>query len=309
MDNSPSLIALRLFARVAALGSFTQAALEAGLPASSVSRHIAALEKHLAQRLLYRHTRAVRLTDAGERYYAHIRDALEQIDLAGETLNGPASEPRGTLRLNAPVALGRLHLVPLLGAFRQRYPQIQVDLTLSDAYIDPVQADLTLRVSRLEDASYVARPVGQQRWVLCASPAYLARHGRPQQPSDLPRHSCLLYKGPHGIRRWHFRRPGQGRFEPVVEHGAFVSNNGEALVDAARLGQGLVLFPTWLLYHALRAGELVPLLEDWEGSEATASVPIHLIYPHGRYLPPKVTLFLEHVLASWGQPPYWDQWR
>lgn len=309
MDNFPSLIALRLFTRVAALGSFTQAALEAGLPASSVSRHIAGLEKHLDQRLLYRHTRAVRLTDAGERYCTQVREALECIDLAGETLNGPAGEPRGILTLNAPAALGRLHLLPLIVLFRQRYPNIQVELNLSDQFIDPVQADLTLRVGRLEDASYVARPLGVQRWVLCAAPHYLAQRGAPGTPADLSAHDCLLYKGQHGTRRWYFRGPGQAHFTAVVERGVLTSNDGEALVAAACQGHGVVLFPTWLVYHALRDGRLVPLLHTYEGSEDTEPMPLHLLYPHARYLAPKVQLFRDFLLDAVGQPPYWDHWR
>jgi DNA-binding transcriptional LysR family regulator len=308
MSNSPSMLALRLFVRVASVNSFTQAAADFDLPASSVSRHISALEATLGQRLLYRHTRAVRLTEAGERYYQQVREALLQLDMAAEQVGGETAEPQGTLRLNAAVALGRLHLVPLLVEFQQRYPKIEVELTLTDAFIDPVQegADITFRVGRLEDSSLVARSLGEQRFMVCAAPAYLKRQGLPQAPDDLEHHNCLVYKGIRGMRQWYFRSAKNSPFRVCQAKGSFRSNNAECLLEAAIMGEGIVLFPTWLVHQALSSGALIPILTDWEASEDLDTHAVHVIYPENRMRSAKVKVFLEFLFNHIGQPPYWD---
>ncbi|MDN3235842.1 LysR family transcriptional regulator [Pseudomonas sp. WAC2] len=308
MSNSPSMLALRLFVRVASVKSFTQTGAEFNLPASSVSRHISALEATLGQRLLYRHTRAVRLTEAGERYYQHVRAALLQLDMAAEQIGGDTSEPQGTLRLNAAVALGRLHLVPLLVEFQKRYPKIDVELTLTDAFIDPVQegADITFRVGRLEDSSLVARSLGEQRFVVCAAPVYLERQGIPQSPGALEHHNCLVYKGMRGVRQWYFRSTSQTPFQAYQAKGSFRSNNAECLLEAAVLGEGIVLFPTWLVHQALSSGALVAVLTDWEASEDLETHAVHVIYPENRMRSAKVKVFLDFLFHHVGQPPYWD---
>ncbi|TWI55618.1 DNA-binding transcriptional LysR family regulator [Pseudomonas duriflava] len=311
MNNSISLVALRLFVRVASAGSFTQAAADFHLPASSVSRHISALETALGQRLLYRHTRAVRLTEAGQRYYLQVREALAQLDMAAEQIDGDTAEPSGTLRLNAAIALGRLHLVPLLVEFQKRYPRIDVEMTLTDAFIDPVQegADVTFRVGRLDDSSLVARPLGMQRFMVCAAPVYLERHGNPQRPEDLVHHNCLVYKGVRGTRQWYFRAEASAAFRAYPAQGSFRSNNAESLLEAAIMGEGIVLFPTWLVYKSLRSGALVPLLTEWEGSEELETNAIHLIYPENRLRSTKVKVFLDFLFEYLGDPPYWDAWQ
>jgi len=305
------MLALRLFSRVAALGSFSLAATEFHLPASSVSRHIAALENALGQRLLYRHTRAVRLTDAGQRYFEQVREALAQLELAAEQIDGEAGQPTGVLRLNAPVAFGRLQLMPLLSAFQQRYPGIEVELMLTDAVIDPVQegVDVTFRIGRLLDSSLVARSLGEQINVLCAAPQYLAEHGTPYHPSDLAAHHCLVYKGARGVKPWYLRPPGERAFKPFAVQGRLRSNSAECLVDAALRGEGIILFPTWLLAAPLRSGQLVPILADWQASEDPQPPGIHVIYPENRLRSTKVRLFLEDLFARVGSPPIWDDWR
>ncbi|MGM0856493.1 MAG: LysR family transcriptional regulator [Pseudomonadota bacterium] len=308
MDNSLRLMTLRLFVRVAASGSFAEAARYFDLPASSVSRHIAGLERSLGQRLLYRHTRAVRLTDAGERYYQDIRRVLDSLDLANEQVSGGAKQPQGLLRINAPVAFGRRHIAPLLARFQDENPAIDVELTLSDAFIDPVQegADVVIRVGALNDSSLVARQLATQRFVACAAPAYLARHGEPRYPDALSAHNCLVYKGTRGVQPWYFRDSADAPAQRYPVKGNLHSNNAESLVEAALQGQGIVLFPTWLLFDALREEALVPILKNHEALGEATREGIHAIYPENRLRSSKVATFLEHLFARIGDPPYWD---
>jgi DNA-binding transcriptional LysR family regulator len=304
------LKALRFFAKVAASGSFVATARHYRVPASSVSRHIAALEREIGQQLLFRHTRAVRLTDAGERYYQQVREALEQLDLAAEAAAGIDAPPSGVLRVNAPLALGRLHIAPLLIGFQQQHGALTVELTLTDAFIDPVQegADLTVRVGRLNDSGLIARQLGEQRYLLCASPGYLHRHGEPRSPADLTAHNCLLYKGPGGAQRWYFRRADSPAYEALEVSGNLRSNNAESLVAAAIADQGLVLFPSWLFSEeVLRTGALRVVLADWQASVDPEPQGIHLLYPENRLRSAKVRLITDYLLEHIGQPPYWDR--
>ena len=284
MDNSPSLLALRLFVRVAMTGSFAEAARFFSLPASSVSRHIANLEKHLGQRLLFRHTRAVRLTDSGERYYQDVRQILENLELANEQVSSGASGPRGLLRINAPVAFGHRH-------------------------IDPVQegADVVIRVGALRDSSLVARKLAPQRFVACAAPAYIEQHGEPSHPDQLAQHNCLVYKGTRGIQPWFFRQHADpDLFQRYDVKGNLYGNNAQSLVEGALQGQGIVLFPTWLLYEALRERTLRPMMVEFEASGEPTLEGIHVIYPENRLRSSKVAAFLQHLFQTIGERPYWD---
>lgn len=299
MDNDVQLLSLRLFARVARGGSFTEAARAFELPPSSVSRRIAALERTLGQRLLYRHSRAVRLTEAGQRYLEQVSEALTLLDGAAEEVSGATRSPRGVLRINAPVAFGRRHIAPWLEGFQSRYPELEVELTLTDALVDPVQegADLVVRIGALEDSSLVARELAPQHFAIAASPGYLARHGRPEHPDDLSHHNCLIYKGTRGREAWYVRREDREAFRPVEVHGNLRSNNAESLCEAACQDQGLVLFPTWLLQQALERGELVPVMRDWQVANRPRLDAIHLIFPEHRLRSSKVAAFVDDLMA------------
>lgn len=303
------LSALRYFAMVAASGSFIAAARHFRVPASSVSRQIAALEREVGQQLLYRHTRAVRLTDAGERYYLTVREALDLLDMAAEQAADRDANPKGIVRINAPVALGRLHIAPALIDLQKHFPDLSVQLTLTDAFIDPVQegADITVRVGRLEDSGLVARAVGQQRYIICASQDYLDQHGVPSSPAGLIDHNCLVYRGQWGAQRWYFRTPGEAIYQPVAIKGSFQSNNAETLVSAAEASLGIVLFPTWLFQAgSFRKGRLVKLLREWEGSVEAEPPGIHLVSPENRSRSRKVRVVTDFLLGHIGTPPHWD---
>ncbi|PTR34975.1 DNA-binding transcriptional LysR family regulator [Luteibacter sp. OK325] len=304
------LNSLRYFAMVAATGSFIATARHFRVPASSVSRHIAALEKEVAQQLLYRHTRAVRLTDSGERYYLVVREALDLLDMAAEQAADKDANPKGLVRINAPVALGRLHIAPVLNNLLKTYPDLSVQLTLTDAFIDPVQegADITVRVGHLESSGLVARDVGPQRYIICASKEYLDAHGIPGSPADLARHNCLVYRGYRGAQRWYFRKPGDAQYEGFDVNGSFQSNNAETLVSAAESSLGIVLFPTWLFQSgSFRKGRLVKLLTNWESSVEAEPPGIHLVSPENRSRSRKVRVVRDFLLEHIGSPPYWDR--
>ncbi|MGI4857441.1 MAG: LysR family transcriptional regulator [Janthinobacterium lividum] len=301
--------ALRFFIHVAKTGSFIATARFFGVPASSVSRHIAALEQDIGQRLLFRHTRAVRLTDAGERYYLQVREAIELLDTATESAADKEVAPQGLIRINAPVALGRLHIAPLVNAFQQRYPAVSVELVLTDAFVDPVQegADITVRVGKLADSGLVARSLGEQQYLVCASPAYVQRVGEPHAPEALSQHNCLAYKGHLGVQRWYFRRPDDAFYQPYDISGNLQSNNAEALVAAALLGQGIVLFPSWLYAaDAFRQKKLVCLLPEWQASVVAEPAEIHLVFPESRLRSRKVKLLADFLIDRVGSPPYWE---
>ncbi|WP_335617616.1 LysR family transcriptional regulator [Kushneria konosiri] len=302
------LNALRTFERVAATGSFTSAARHFHMAVSSVSRQVGALEKSLGVRLLYRHTRAVTLTEAGRQYYEQIRGTLEQIDQATEALKSPAQAPSGTLHINSPVAFGRHQVVPLLRGFQQRYPNVRAELLLTDALTDPVRegSDITFRVGRLADSSLIARPLAPMHYVAVAAPDYLARHGTPATPEALRDHDCLLYQGELGRQRWYFQAPKDEAPTAFELTGSLYSNDADSLLQAAILGQGIVLFPTWLIDEALRLRQLIPLLREWRCEVVPEQRMIHVLTTDGRLRTPKVAAFMDYLQETIGETPPWD---
>jgi DNA-binding transcriptional LysR family regulator len=301
---------LRYFLMVATTGSFLATARHYEVPASSVSRFISSLEGELGQQLFYRSTRAVRLTEEGQRYYAQVREAVELLDSAAEQLDHRTAGIRGLVRINAPDTFGRLHLGNLVNRLQARYPDLLVELTLNNIFIDPVHegADITIRVGRLADSGLIGKVICAQRYVLAASPAYLAAHGTPRAPEDLLSHSCLLYKGLREPQRWHFRRASTQQFEPLVVSGPLRSNNSEILLNAALAGRGIVLFPTWL-YHPMsfKDNKLVSLLSDWEIAAYADDLYIQVLSPENRLRSQKVREVSAFLVDAIGSPPYWDR--
>lgn len=303
------LNALRVFERVAATGSFTATARHFHRAVSSISRQIQGLEEAVGQPLLYRHTRAVTLTEAGWRYYQEVRDILEQLDIATEALAHPGAEPSGMLRINAPVAFGQRQIVPLLHHFQERYPSIKAELQLNDHVIDPVREghDITFRVGDLSDSSLVARRLAPMNYVIAASPSYLQAHGEPDSPETLARHNCLLYQGEMGRQRWYFQAPDHVSATPFEVTGNLYSNDAISLVHAALLGQGLVMFPTWLIADELKTGALVALLESWRCEVMPGRRDIHVLTTERRLRSRKVRVFLDYLFESLAPIPPWDR--
>nr|WP_110670312.1 LysR family transcriptional regulator [Salinicola halophilus] len=305
------LNALRTFERVAATGSFTAAAHHFHRAVSSISRQIGALESALGQPLLYRHTRAVSLTEAGERYYDEVREILERLDLATEALASPDTEPRGALRINAPVAFGQHQIVPLLNRFQRQHSGITAELQLSDRVVDPVREghDITFRVGDLADSSLVARRLAPMNYVVAAAPDYLRAHGEPASPEALAEHNCLLYQGEMGRQRWYFQASTQPAATPFDVTGNFYSNDAGSLLRAALMGQGVVLFPTWLVSDALARGELTPLLEAWRSEVVPGRRDLHVLTTERRLRTRKVRAFVDYLQTVLSPVPAWDRWR
>jgi DNA-binding transcriptional LysR family regulator len=303
------LKALRYFLAVAATGSFLKAARQFQVPASSVSRFIAALESDLGRQLFYRSTRAVRLTEAGEHFHAQVRAAVEQLDEAAEQLSGSDAAIRGLVRINAPEALGRLHLARIVNDLQDAYPDLVVELVLTDTFIDPVQegVDITVRVGPVVDSGLIGRLIGPHRQLLAASPAYLARRGTPERPEDLIEHACLVYKGQLGVQKWFYRQREDEPFQALRVGGPLCSNNAEALLAAALAGRGLVLFPTWMFNaEVFRRGALVRVLEPWTFSAQAEQAYTQLLSPENRLRSAKVRAVSAFLLEAIGSPPYWE---
>jgi DNA-binding transcriptional LysR family regulator len=303
------LKALRYFLMVASTSSFLATARHFRVPASSVSRFIAALEKDLGRQLFYRSTRAVRLTEDGERFHQQVREAIELLDAAVDDLGRDDGALSGRLRINAPEAFGRLHVARRVNALQAAHPALDVELQLTDAYIDPVQegVDITVRIGPQVDSGLIGRTVAAQQQIVAASPAYLAAHGTPQVPAELLDHRCLLYKGQFGTQRWYFREEASQVFEGINVSGPLCSNNAEVLLAAALEGHGVVLFPSWL-YHreSFATQQLVPLLGAWEGSVATETSYIQLLSPENKLRSRKVREVTAFLLEGFGTPPTWD---
>ena len=293
------LAGMKLFVRVVETGGFSQVARELGTTQPTVSRTIAALEAHLGVRLLNRSSRAMTLTDDGRQFYDLATRALESVAEAEAGVGRRRGHPSGLLRLGTPVAFGRLHIAPRMPAFLERHPTVDIELAMSDAFVDLVEAglDLAIRVGDLADPTLIARRIGTTRRVTVASSAYLTRRDRPSVPSDLARHDCIIYTRLATGNRWHFA----GRDGPIVVDvsGRFRADNSEAVREAVLGGAGIAVVPTWLFPDEIEDGHVTILLEQFEPRQ----LPIHVVYPSRRQLPAKVRAMIDYLAADFGISP------
>ncbi|QUG77974.1 LysR family transcriptional regulator [Erwinia sp. E602] len=306
MLNQIDFRALRLFVAVFDLQSFSLVARREDVSASLVTRTINQLESSLGQQLFHRNTRAVAPTEAGSIFAAHARTLLAQLADAQAELQEKESEPSGLVRINAPVVFGQRHIAPWLAELYQRYPRIRVDLTQTDSYIDPHRegADLIFRIGVLADSGLQARIFGPQINSLLASPAYVARYGRPETPEDLAAHRSLAFNGPQGLNRWYFRR-GQESWRHYPLNPVLTSNNADTLLTAALNGMGMVLFPDWMSGEHLSSGRLINLLEGFECATTLEQPQIAAVWPKSRRLPLKVRATVDFFVGKFGSPLNW----
>ena len=297
------LTSMEIFARVAEAKSFSEAARRLKLSKSSVSKHVMALEDRLGARLLNRTTRRLSLTEVGTAYHEWCARIISDVEEAESSVTRLHTEPRGTLRINAPMSFGTLHLAPAIPDFLVRYPGVQVDLTLNDRFVDLVEEgfDVSIRIGQLADSSLIARRLTPIRTVACASPGYLRAHGRPSTPADLAGHNCLVYSYLTAGDVWIFSGPA-GEVTVRVS-GNFRVNNGDAMRAAALRGLGIVLIPSFIVGGDLRSGALEAVLIDYAGREAAA----YAIYPHNRHMSAKLRVFVDFLARRFGRDPYWDQ--
>ncbi|MBV6861312.1 LysR family transcriptional regulator [Xanthomonas euvesicatoria] len=293
-----TLDAMRVFAAVAERSGFSAAADALDRSTASVTRQIAALEQRLGTRLLNRTTRRVSLTSAGSAYYQRCLQLLADLDDLEATIGAQALEPAGVLRVNAPVSYGIERLGALLPGFRARYPQVELDLSLSDRLVDMVEEgfDVAIRITRQPAPMLIARQLGKVRILACASPAYLARAGTPRHPSDLAGHECLLYHYSPSGDEVRFQGP-EGDIDVRLRSG-LRANNGHVLNAAALAGQGIVMQPDFLAEPHLAAGRLVRILPDY----ALDEIGIFAVYTSRSHLAPKVRSFIDYLIECMAEP-------
>ncbi|WP_313516426.1 LysR family transcriptional regulator [Pseudomonas sp.] len=298
--------ALNAFIAVIEEGGFAPAGRRMQVATSSVTRQVDALEESLGTRLLNRSTRSVTLTSAGESYFEHAVRILGDLESANLEVSEAAEAPRGLLRVSLPVAFARLHIAPALPEFTRRYPDIRLDLVLSDTIADLVEQrlDLAIRLGGVESPSVVARKIAPHHRCLCASPAYLREHGEPRTPADLTQHQCLTFSYSRGSNIWHFK----GRTEEVVRvTGPVRANSSELLREAAIAGMGLILMPSWLVGGDIEAGRLRLVLPQWSSGIGETDAGIHAVYQPNRRSSKKVRAFIDFFATHFGSPPYWDR--
>ncbi|MFZ5457010.1 MAG: LysR family transcriptional regulator [Pseudomonadota bacterium] len=290
---------MQIFVSTVDAQSFTAAADRLGLSKQLISRRIMALEERLGARLLVRTTRRLSITDTGRGFYERAVKILQDVDEAEQLVANQNAAPRGTLRLSAPMSFGTLHLGPAIARFMATWPEVTMELDLSDRFVDVVGEgyDMAVRIGQLDDSSLIARAIAPTQLVACASPAYLEQHGRPQTPAELKDHQCLLYGHSRSVE-WPFLDKGRPFALPVS--GRLRANNGELACDAAIAGLGVVLLPTFIVGEALRAGSLVSVLDEY----APAPLTIYAVYPQHRQQSRTVKVFTEFLRNTFGKTSF-----
>ena len=293
---------LGFFSALAAAGSLSAAARELGVSTAAVSKHLAQMESRIGVALVVRTTRRMSLTPEGELYLAHARRILGEIDGLEQLLGVASSTPKGLLRVNATLGFGRSHVSPLISKFVRKHPGVEVQLQLSvnppplteDSY------DVCVRFGEPPDSRVVSRRIAPNRRVLCASPAYLARHGTPKVPNDLARHNCIgIRQGEEAYGVWRLSS-GRGRHatvESIKTRGGLTTNDGEIAVNWTLDGHGIVMRAEWDVGRHLRSGRLVQVLPQY----ATPDADIYAVYPQRHQLAARVRAFVDFLAQSFGQ--------
>lgn len=293
------LTGMRLFARIVETGSFSVVARELGSSQPTISRTIAALESHLGVRLLNRSSRALTLTDDGQQFYDQACRALEAVSEAEGSVGRRRGQAVGLLRLGSPVAFGRLHVAPHIPRFLEVFPEVSVEMMMTDAFVDLVGEglDMAIRVGDLVDPSLIASRIGTTRRVTVAASAYLDRRGIPATPEDLGEHECILYTRLATGRNWPFDGP-DGPIRVDVS-GRFRADNSEAVREAVLGGAGIAVVPVWLLTDEIERGRVRIILEAFEPTR----LPIHAVYPSRRLVAAKVRAMIDFLAARYATTP------
>ncbi|MET3430935.1 LysR family transcriptional regulator [Herbaspirillum seropedicae] len=298
------LQSMRVFAKVVEQGSFVRAAELLDISNAVATRFIADLEAHLGTRLLNRSTRRLSLTEAGQAYLERVRMILAEVDDAEALVSLETKRPAGTLAIYCNAGFGQSQLGEMLSAYSQAYPEVALDISLSERSIDLVEEGIDIGFfSSMQkfDASMIVRQLGVARVILCASPAYIAREGAPEQPEDLSRHNCLNFSHEYLRHHWHVNTNGGVLDVPIVSK--VVSNSGVLLRDLALAGMGIVLRPSYSLGDDLRSGRLVQVLPGFDMGQVIMS----MVYPSRRLLSAKVRSFAEFISARFPHPEN-DPW-
>jgi DNA-binding transcriptional LysR family regulator len=285
---------MRVFAAVVDAGSFVGAADAIEMSKPAVSRHVQDLEARLGVRLLQRTTRKLSLTEEGAVFYARCKDLLADVDEAEAEITSRTGEASGLLKVNVPVSFGIIHLAPLWAEFMARHPKVRLDVTLSDRVVDLVEEgfDVAVRIARMPNSSLISRKIAMTRMVVCATPAYLKKHGTPRQPADLAAHTVLAYSLFSAGDLWEFDGP-QGKVGVKVTP-QLHTNSGDTCRAAALQHQGIIYQPSFLVGADLKSGALVQLLPEY----LSAALGIYTVYPTRKHLSPKVRLLIDFLSES-----------
>ena len=285
------LTRLRAFVAVVEQGGFSAAAKELGRSKALISKYVGDLEDSLGVRLLNRTTRRIGVTETGRAYYETCTDILARLDDLNASVRESECAMRGRLRVSAPSTFGERHLIDSVLDFMQTYPDIAIDLSLTDRFVDLIEEgyDVAVRIAALPDSSLVARKLTESPAIVYATPAYLAAHGKPEEPADLSRHDCIIDTNLSAPRTWLFERDGERTFTAV--NGRLVVDNLVAAHAACLRGFGIARCPAFMAESAIAQGTVVPLLDGWKAPEAA----IHVVYPHRQHLSRRVRAFVDHL--------------
>ncbi len=280
---------IQLFVRVVETGSFSKAAAELGITQPTATKHVAALEQRLGARLLHRSTRGVTATEVGQLYYDKCKTIERDLEEADNLASLLQSQVGGQLRISTSVAFGRRVMVPLVLRYMREHPQVHIDLSFDDRYVNLVEQgiDLAMRMGRLADSSLGARYIATNPWMLAASPDYLRTRAAPRAPADLAQHACLVYSSVQGDDRWSFTGPS-GTETSVPVKGPLRSNNLSTVLAACRAGMGLAILPWYVARESAADGSIVPVMAD----HAVPAQELHAVFPSPKLVPSKVTSFI-----------------
>ncbi|MBW4518732.1 MAG: LysR family transcriptional regulator [Scytolyngbya sp. HA4215-MV1] len=289
---------MKSFVRTVETGSFSAVARELETTQPTISKQIAALEEYLDVQLLIRSTRAVSLTNAGARFYEHCQRVLEAVSEA-EASVGQRQKAAGVLRVSSPVAFGQLQIVPRLKAFLDRYPDIKIDLLMTDQFVDLVEegVDLAIRIGNVQDTSLITQRIGTTRRITVAHQSYFDRAGEPQTPEDLIHHNCIVYTRLATGNEWHFES-SKGPIKVTVG-GNIQANSSVAIREAVFAGLGIAVAPIWLFGDAMH-GDLRVILKAYQ----PVPLPIHAVYRRGRFIPAKVRCLIDFLSSEFKLDPW-----
>ncbi len=296
---------LQLFVQVAETGSLSRAAQALELSNAAASRHLTALEERLGGRLVERNTRRLYITETGQEFLRRTRAVLAELQDAESAVNAATLNPTGTLKITASLSFAMNHIAPLLPEYTRRYPQVSVQIEVANRYMDLIDnnIDVAIRTREYEpDSNITIRRLAETRRILAASPAYLARHGRPSRLEDLAKHKLLIYTYANHPNELRFTR--EGKTTPIAARGLLESNDGQVLLSAALEGLGILVQPTYIIYEHIVAGRLVPVLDDWELPRLT----INLAYPSRKHLSAKVRTFIDFIAEQFELMGYERKW-
>ena len=294
---------MHVFVRIVEAGSITQAASQLNLAKSAVSKRLGDLEKRLGTKLINRTTRTSSLSEAGNQYYQRVKLLLGEVD----SLNGEITQKNqvlsGVLKLAVPLSFGISHLTPAIEFFMRLHPELNIEMDFSDGKVDIIGGgyDLAFRIGTLPDSSLKARKITPIRHTICASPDYLKRCGSPILPQDLSSHKVLKYG--HWPLAGIALSDTKGKQHLVNVDDYFTANNGDAIIQIAVAGHGIVILPTFISWDALTKGDLVPILEDY----SLPTMHAYAVYPSASYLPGKVRSLIDFLTHRFGDTPYWDK--